>query len=55
MTTRDKISQDAKSLAEALSPDLPGTVEELWQVIEDRLDQVRADSYNEGFNDGRGY
>ena len=48
MTTRDKISRDALNLAEKLSPALPGTVEELWEIIEDTLDLARADAFAAG-------
>ena len=51
MALRDEISQDAKNLALELVPAVPGTTEELWQVIEDTLDKVRADSYAAGVAD----
>ena len=49
--TRAQASQDAKSLAEDLHP-WPMTNEEVWAIIEDRLDKVRADAYVDGVGDG---
>ncbi len=50
MPYRDKYSPDARSLAEDLYP-WPLDLEKAWQIIEDRLDKVRADAYAEGKED----
>ena len=51
MTARDRVSQEAKSLAEDLHP-WPGTVEEVWEIIDAKLEEVRADEHDTGYDCG---
>ncbi len=46
--TRAQASPDTLALAEDLHP-WPMTNEEAWEIIETRLDDVRADEYDAGY------
>ena len=49
--TRTQASPDTLALAEDLHP-WPMTNEEAWEIIETRLDEVRADEYDTGYEAG---